>query len=300
MTTIHGAAAVVTGAANGIGRALSLELAARGAEVAIADRDAAGLKDVAAEIADNYPVNVTTHAVDVSSAPEMEAFAKAVIAAHPKLNIVVNNAGVALFGQFHEVSQADMEWLMGINFWGVVYGCRVFLPHLVTQKEAHIVNTSSIFGIIAPPGQASYAAAKFAVRGFSESLRHEFEMNKSTVRLTVVHPGGIATQIARNSRVGALVRDNERRAQGIERFEAMVQTSPEDAALRIIAGIEGNEPRVLIGSDARRMDFLQRLKPGTYWATIAKKIERNIAKGLSRPKSRSPWTTGTRSGTKAP
>jgi short-subunit dehydrogenase len=280
MTQIHGAAALVTGAANGIGRALAIELAARGADVALADRDEAGLKEVAEEIGRLHGAKVTWHRVDVSNAGDIEALAKAVIAAHPGLNIVVNNAGVALFGQFHEVSQADMEWLMGINFWGVVFGCRAFLPHLQTRPEAHLVNTSSIFGIIAPPGQASYAAAKFAVRGFSEALRHELAMNKSPVRLTVVHPGGIATKIARNSRVGAFATDNKRRAEGIERFEAMVQTSPEQAAIRIIEGIEANAPRVLIGKDARRMDLLQRFKPGTYWATIAKNLERTIAKGL--------------------
>ncbi|MDX2201595.1 MAG: SDR family oxidoreductase [Hyphomicrobiaceae bacterium] len=288
MTHIHGAAALVTGAANGIGRALALELAARGASVALADRDEAGLKAAAEEVARAHPRKVTWHPVDVSRAADVEGLAKAVVAEHPGLNIVVNNAGVALFGQFHEVSQADMEWLMGINFWGVVYGCRAFLPHLQRQPAAHIVNTSSIFGIIAPPGQTSYAAAKFAVRGFSEALRHELAVSKSPVRLTVVHPGGVATRIARESRVGAFATDNKRRAEGIERFEAMVQTSPQDAAIRIAEGIEADAPRVLIGKDARRMDLLQRFKPATYWATIAKSLERTVAKAMARKGATTP------------
>ena len=186
----------------------------------------------------------------------------AAIAAHPGLNIVINNAGVALLGQFAEIDQAQMDWLMNINFWGVVHATRAFLPHLSRQREAHIVNLSSIFGIIAPPGQTAYAAAKFAVRGFSESLRHELQMAKSPVKLSVVHPGGVATNIVRNSRTGAGVTDNARRAQSIERFDAVAKTTPAAAALRIITGIEKNQPRILIGNDARFMDLLQRLRPG--------------------------------------
>ena len=130
-------------------------------------------------------------------------FRSAAIAAHPSLNIVINNAGVALLGAFNEVDQAQMEWLININFWGVVHGTRAFLPHLAKQREAHIVNLSSIFGIIAPPGQTAYCAAKFAVRGFSESLRHELAMANSPVKLSVVHPGGVLTNIVRNSRTGS-------------------------------------------------------------------------------------------------
>ena len=274
MTAIRGAAAAVTGAAGGIGRALALELAARGCDLALADRDEAGLQTLAAEIARAHQRKVTVHTVDVGLPQEIEAFAQAAIAAHPALNIVVNNAGVALMGMFHEVEQAQMEWLFNINFWGVVHGTRAFLPHLSRQREAHIVNLSSIFGIIAPPGQTAYAAAKFAVRGFSESLRHELQMAASPVRLSVVHPGGIATNIARNSRVGTGMTDNARRAQSIERFDAVAKTTPAAAALRIIQGIEKNQPRILIGGDARYMDLLQRFRPASYWAVLARKIEK--------------------------
>lgn len=201
-----------------------------------------------------------------------------VLSAHPRLNIVINNAGVALFGQFHETSPADMDWLMGINFWGVVNVTRAFLPHLEQQPAGHIVNLSSIFGIVAPPGQTAYAAAKFAVRGFSEALRHELIQRNSRVHMSVVHPGGIATGIARSARVGAHMTDNARRAESIDRFEAIAQTTPDEAARVILAGVEANKPRILIGPDARRLDVVQRLFPGTYWARIQKQLEKTVAR----------------------
>jgi short-subunit dehydrogenase len=279
MTAIRGAAAAVTGAASGIGRALALQLAARGCDLALSDRDEAGLQTTAAEIAKANSVKVSLHRVDVSVPEEIEAFAQSAIAAHPGLNIVINNAGVALLGRFDETDQAQMEWLMNINFWGVVRTTRAFLPHLSRQSEAHIVNLSSIFGILAPPGQTAYAAAKFAVRGFSESLRHELQMAASPVKLSVVHPGGVATNIVRNSRSGSGVTDNARRAQTIVRFEAAARTTPAAAALRIIAGIEKNSPRILIGNDARFMDLLQRLRPGSYWSVLARRIGKTARAG---------------------
>jgi short-subunit dehydrogenase len=275
MTAIRGAA--VTGAASGIGRALAIELAARGAELALADRDEAGLASVAAEIGSK--AKVSTHRVDVGDPAQIAGFAREAIAAHPSLNIVVNNAGVALLGQFHEIDLAQMEWLFNINFWGAVHSTRAFLPHLATRQEAHIVNVSSIFGIVAPPGQTAYAAAKFALRGFSESLRHELQIAASPVRLSVVHPGGILTNIVRNSRPGSGVTDNARRAESIERFDQIAKTTPQQAALTIINGIEKNKPRILIGGDARMMDFLQRLRPATYWTVLARRIEKMAKKG---------------------
>ncbi|CAN7675775.1 SDR family NAD(P)-dependent oxidoreductase [Bradyrhizobium sp. LjRoot220] len=279
MTAINGSAAAVTGAASGIGRALALELAARGCDLALADRDEAGLQQVAAEIAKASQRKVSTHRVDIGEPAQIAAFAEAAIAAHPTLNIVINNAGVALLGQFHEIEQAQMEWLFNINFWGVVHGTRAFLPILAKQREAHIVNLSSIFGIIAPPGQAAYCAAKFAVRGFSESLRHELAMANSPVRLSVVHPGGVATNIVRNSRTGTGITDNTRRAQSIDRFDAVAKTTPAAAAQRIILGIEKNQPRILIGNDARFMDLLQRFRPATYWPVLAKRLEKAMNTG---------------------
>jgi short-subunit dehydrogenase len=276
MTAIRGAAAV-TGAASGIGRALALEFAARGVDLALADRDEAGLAALAAELGTSGR-KVTTHRLDVGEPAAIAEFAQSAVAAHPALNIVVNNAGVALLGQFSEIDQAQMEWLFNINFWGVVHGSRAFLPHLSRQSEAHIVNLSSLFGLIAPPGQTAYAAAKFAVRGFSESLRHELRMANSSVRLSVVHPGGISTNIVRNMRTGAGVTDNARRAESIDRFEQVAKTTPKAAALRIISGIENNEPRILIGGDARLMDILQRLMPSRYWSVLARRLPRPAKK----------------------
>lgn len=277
MTAIKGSAAAITGAASGIGRALALELAAGGCDVAIADRDEAGLAAVAAELASRGR-KVTTHRVDVSDPAQIQAFAMAATAAHPGLNIVVNNAGVAMLGQFNEFDQAQFEWLMNINFWGVVHGTRAFLPHLERQKAAHIVNISSIFGIIAPSGQTAYCASKFAVRGFSESLRHEFWLNNSPVQLTVVHPGGIKTNIVRNMRTGAAITDNARRVESIERFDTeFAKTTPEVAAQTIIKGIEKNAPRVLIGGDAKFMDLLQRFRPGKYFKVMQRQLAKRAA-----------------------
>ncbi|MDI4234898.1 SDR family NAD(P)-dependent oxidoreductase [Bradyrhizobium sp. Arg237L] len=277
MTAISGSAVAVTGAASGIGRALALELAARGADLALADRDEAGLAAVAAEIAKTGAPKVTVHRVDVGEANQIADFAEAATSAHPSLNILINNAGVTLLGQFHEIDQAQMEWLFNINFWGTVHVTRAFLPQLARQREAHIVNVSSIFGIVAPPGQTAYCASKFAVRGFSESLRHELAAARSPVRLSVVHPGGVATNIVRNSRTGAGVSDNARRAQAIEWFDAAARTTPTAAARSIIEGAENNRPRILIGSDARLMDLLQRFLPATYWSVLQRRLGKETA-----------------------
>ena len=279
MTAIPGSTVAVTGAASGIGRALAIELAARGADLALADRDEGGLQAVAADIAKASPRKVTLHRVDVGDAEQIAGFAREVVAAHPSLNMLINNAGVSLLGLFHEIDQAQMEWLFNINFWGAVHATRALLPHLSNRPAAHIVNVSSIFGIMAPPGQTAYSAAKFAIRGFSEALRHELQVSGSPVRLSVVHPGGIKTNIVRNCRTGSGISDNERRSQAIERFDVIAQTTARDAALRIIKGIEKNEPRILIGGDARFMDIVQRFRPATYWTVMARRIEKMSKRG---------------------
>lgn len=282
MTAIQGAAAAITGAASGIGRALAQELAARGCHLALGDRDEAGLQAVAAEIGRAKRCKVTTHRLDVLEPTQIQDFAAAAIAAYPDLNIVVNNAGVALIGSFNEIDQAEMDWLMKINFWGVVHGTRAFLPHLAKQREAHIVNLSSIFGIIAPPGQTAYAAAKFAVRGFSESLRHELRAANSPIRLSVVYPGGIATNIVRNSHMGSGIADDARRTESIERFDNAARTTPAAAAIRIAEGIERNEARILIGFDARFVDVLQRLLPAIYWKALGGIFYRRARPGAKK------------------
>jgi short-subunit dehydrogenase len=270
----QGSAAAITGAASGIGRALALELAARGCDVALADLDQEGLESVGRQITAAHGRRVTTQRVDVADPKQIEDFSTAAIAAFPTLNLLINNAGVALLGQFDEFDQAQMAWLMDINFWGVVRGTRAFMPHLRSRPQAHIVNISSIFGIIAPPGQSAYAASKFAVRGFSESLRHELAMNKSTVRLSVVHPGGIKTNIARKARSGSNLRESVNMSELGARFERLARTTPETAAQRIVHGIEHNEARILIGSDARYLDLIQRFRPSTYWALLARFFDR--------------------------
>jgi len=268
-----GSAAAITGAASGIGRALALELAARGCDVALADLDEAGLESVAKDIA-THGRRVTIRRVDVADPKQIEDFAASSVAEFPSLNILINNAGVALLGEFDEFDHSQMAWLMDINFWGVVRGTRAFMAHLKSRPQAHIVNISSIFGIIAPPGQSAYSASKFAVRGFSESLRHELAMSNSTLRLSVVHPGGVKTNIVRKARSGAHLRESVSSNELGNRFEQLARTSPAAAAQRIVRGIERNEPRILIGADARYLDIIQRLRPATYWALLARAFKR--------------------------
>jgi NAD(P)-dependent dehydrogenase (short-subunit alcohol dehydrogenase family) len=262
---LQGSAAAVTGAASGIGRALALECAARGCDLALADVDEPGLESVSKQIAALHDRRVTTQRVDVGDPKQIENFAQSAVASFPNLN---------MRGDFEEYDQSQMEWLMDINFWGVVRGTRAFLPHLKRQPLAHIVNISSIFGIVAPAGQSAYCSAKFAVRGFSESLRHELAMSKSPVRLTVVHPGGIATNIARRAPAGTHLRNPMSAEEVGDRFAKVARTSPQVAAQCIIRGIERNQPRVLIGADAKLMEIVQRLRPATYWSLLMRAFQR--------------------------
>jgi short-subunit dehydrogenase len=270
----QGSAAAITGAASGIGRALALALAARGCDLALADLDVPGLESVAQEITKTHARRVTVRRVDVADVAQIEDFAQSAVADFPTLNILINNAGVALIGQFDEFDQAQMAWLMDINFWGVVRGTRAFLPHLKRQRQAHIVNISSIFGIIAPAGQCAYAASKFAVRGFSEALRHELKMNKSSVRLSVVHPGGVKTNIARRARAGIQMREVHNADELGDRFERIAGTTPAAAAQCIVRGIERNQRRILIGRDARLLDVIQRSLPASYWSLLERVFDR--------------------------
>jgi NAD(P)-dependent dehydrogenase (short-subunit alcohol dehydrogenase family) len=271
---LKGGVTVVTGAASGIGRALAHRLATEKMSLALADVDDAGLQKTAREIAERMgdkKSHVTTHLVDVSDAKQMEQFASEVIQAHQSVTLLINNAGVALYGFFEEITMTDFEWLMGINFWGVVHGVRNFLPVLRRQPRAHIVNVSSIYGIIAPSGQSAYSAAKFAVRGFTEVLRHELE--GTSVGVSCVHPGGIRTPIAQNARIGAGVHPSIRELN-LARFNLHAITSPEAAAERIVRGVKRNEPRILIGPDAIHIDRLQRLMPIRYWKILLKQGEK--------------------------
>jgi short-subunit dehydrogenase len=258
--------AVVTGAASGIGRALSIELARLGAAVAIADVNESALTETA-RLAEKHGVKVSAHLVDVSDKKQMEDFAKDVLDQHGRATHLINNAGVAMLGNVEELSIEDIEWLMGINFWGVVYGIKFFLPTLKQQNQAHIVNISSVFGLISPAGQSAYSASKFAVRGFSEALTHELE--GTNVFVSTVHPGGIKTNIARTARVGKAANPKQLELAA-NMFDKVAITPPEKAAEIIIRGMIACKPRILIGTDARVIDTVQRLMPVHHWA-IAKK-----------------------------
>jgi NAD(P)-dependent dehydrogenase (short-subunit alcohol dehydrogenase family) len=265
--------AVITGAGSGIGRAIAVSLARRGCNLALADVNDAGLSETArmAETTQTVPakhsaprsaLRISQHHLDVADRRAVAAFPQVVIAAHPGVDILVNNAGVAVGGMFEAVSEEDFEWLFEINFWGVVRMTRAFLPLLRKSDDARVVNLSSIYGIISPPGETSYSASKFAVRGFSNSLRHE--LAGSNVGVTVVHPGGIATSIADNARV-----PKDMPPQEIARRRALAKKAltmpPATAGEIIVRGIERGSARVLVGNDAKFLAILERLAPIAYW-----------------------------------
>lgn len=276
MRKIQGAVAVITGAGSGIGRALARALAAQGAQLALADVNAAGLEETR-KLLGAAPAR--TYTVDVADPSAVQNFARGVQQDFGRASLLVNNAGVALYGTFAELSLEEMEWLIRINFWGVVYGCKFFLPLLEREAEAHIVNVSSVFGLIGPPGQSAYCSSKFAVRGFSECLREE--LRATPIRVTCVHPAGIATRIAETARAGRATRVEEH-SQARERFSRALTIPPEDAASAIVRGILGDKNRVLIGKDAYRIDFLQRLMPARANAMLSAWLQRRVEKDESR------------------
>jgi NAD(P)-dependent dehydrogenase (short-subunit alcohol dehydrogenase family) len=263
---LAGKTAVVTGAAGGIGRAISCSLARRGCHLALADVNEAGLAETAA-LAGTQGLRITTHGLDVADRQAIAAFPDVVSASHPGVDILVNNAGVAVGGAFDQVAEVDFDWLIDINFWGVVRMTRAFLPLLRASQGAQLVNISSLFGLIAPPGQTAYCASKFAVRGFSESLRHDLE--GSRIGVTTVHPGGIATSIAKNARMSRILSEAEL-AQAQERFQRLLKMPPERAGEIIVKAIEKRRPRIIVGSDARFAALVERLFPVSYWRLLAR------------------------------
>ncbi|HEV3469628.1 MAG TPA: SDR family NAD(P)-dependent oxidoreductase [Pyrinomonadaceae bacterium] len=268
--------AVLTGAAGGIGGALARRLAAEGAALALADLDGAALARVARGLAEEG-CEVSAHEVDVSEAGRVGEFAREVERRHGRADVLINNAGVALIGDVEEVSLADIEWVMGVNFRGVVHGVKHFLPLLRRQPRSYLVNVSSIFGVVAPPGHAAYCASKFAVRGFTEALRHELE--GTGVRVSCVHPGGVRTGIARAARAGSDAAPGKREREA-ERFERLAVTTPERAAERIVAGMLRGEPRILVGRDASQIDLIQRLLPSRYWRVLEPIVERRTGRKM--------------------
>src|SRR5262252_4809931 len=248
MHQLSGAVAVVTGAGSGIGRALAQELATAGAVLALTDINVAGLEQTLALMS---PATARTYQVDVGNATAVDEFAAKVRQDFKRASLLINNAGVALYGTFSEISLAEMEWLFRINFWGVVHGCKSFLPLLQQEPDAHIVNLSSVYGLFGPPGQAAYASSKFAIRGFTEVLR--LELKNTNIRVSCVHPAGVQTPIAENARLGHKASPQEA-AILRDRFKNLATNSPTQAARTIVKGILRNRPRILVGADAYRID----------------------------------------------
>jgi len=280
----------LTGASSGIGRALAVELADLGYALALADRDAAGLAETADMVSNR--TKVTTYVIDVAQKAAVDAFAADVLRDHRRIDVVINNAGVAIAGDVSELSVEEIEWLMNINFWGTVYGVKAFLPSLMRSGDGTIVNVSSVFGIYGPPGNSAYAASKFAVRGFSESLREE--LRDTGVHVVTVHPGGIKTNIARTTRIAAAA-DQEFNRRRAEAFDAtMLTQTPESAAKTIVRGILEKRDRVLIGSDAVRLDIITRLLGPAAAPMLGKIAQRALPEELRRsnavvpPESSSP------------
>jgi short-subunit dehydrogenase len=252
--------AVITGGASGIGRSLALNLVKRGAIVALADKNMAGLEETQKMVVE-LGGTASIHELDVSDHVAFSALADELAATYGQVHMLFNNAGVSLFASASEQSLEDFHWLMNINFWGVVNGCKAFLPSLKKADEAVIVNVSSLFGLLALPKQSAYNASKFAVRGYTEALRTE--MAGTSVQVSCVHPGGIKTDITKNARMieGTASADNVQLKKDAEK---LLKTSSEDAAEIIISGIVKSKPRILVGTDAKILDVIVRLFPAKY------------------------------------
>jgi NAD(P)-dependent dehydrogenase (short-subunit alcohol dehydrogenase family) len=256
MNTFQNKVAAITGAGSGIGRALAQSLAEKGCHLALSDINAEGLAETAASISG---VTVTTTSLDVTDQEAVFAWAETTVAEHGKVNMVFNNAGVNLACTAEETSFEDLRWIMDVDFWGVIYGTKAFLP-LIKQagERGSIVNISSLFGLISMPSQSAYNAAKFAVRGYSDTLRLELELDNVDVGVSVVYPGGIATNVSDSARYrGKMDTPEIRRVSK----KAIQEVSPEEAARVILAGVKTNEQRILIGKSAIKFDRLSRLFP---------------------------------------
>ncbi|UDY35277.1 SDR family NAD(P)-dependent oxidoreductase [Dermatobacter hominis] len=262
MKELRGRVAAITGAGSGIGRALAVDLARRGTHLALTDIDTDGLAATVAEC-EGYGVKVTSQRLDVADRDAIYEWAATVPAEHGHVNLLFNNAGVALVADIATMSDEDLHWLVDINLWGVVNGCRAFLPHLEDSGEGHIVNLSSVFGLLSIPSQSAYNISKFAVRGFSDALRMELEIARSCVSVTTVHPGGVKTNIARRARQDPATAAPVKPGQDLgEAFDRIARTTPEAAAEQILAGVERNRRRVLVGADGTFLDLVSRLPAG--------------------------------------
>ncbi len=263
---------VVTGAASGIGRAVAVECARRGALLAVCDVDEAGLAETVDLLKAARVREVRSDRLDVAERAAVASYAAAVVGQFGRVNVVVNNAGVALSGDVTDLAWSDMEWIMGINFWGVVHGTKEFLPYLIASGDGHVVNMSSLFGLVSMPGQSMYNAAKYAVRGFTEALREEMLMAGHPVRVTAVHPGGVKTAIARNARYS----DREDAVESARIFDQKLATMEPERAAEIIVekGILGGKARLLVGFDAHVIHHLARLSGSRYQDVVARVAEK--------------------------
>jgi NAD(P)-dependent dehydrogenase (short-subunit alcohol dehydrogenase family) len=284
MKSFRGKVAAITGAGSGIGRALALQLAAEGCHLALSDVSEAGLAQTAALADKSTGIKIATSRVDVSSRGAVFDWAAQAVADHGRVNLLVNNAGVALGATAEGTTPEELEWIMGINFWGTVHGTQAFLPHLRASGEGHVVNLSSVFGLISVAGQSAYNASKFAVRGYTECLRQELELTRAPVSATCVHPGGIKTNIARAARVSQSLKDlglgdSMQPAQVPLAFERAFRTTSDEAAATILRGVRRNARRVLIGGDARALDLLQRLFPAGYQRLATAVARRFLRRG---------------------
>lgn len=252
---------VITGAGSGIGRALAGELTRRGANVAISDWNPESVAETAGMIQGNGK-RVLVDSFDVSNRDAFEAHARRVFDEFGRADIVINNAGVSLAAQVATMTYEDMEWVIDIDFWGVVHGTKAFLPHILARGDGAIVNVSSVYGLFGVPTQSGYNAAKFAVRGFTEALQQE--VADTDVVVTRVHPGGIKTNIVRHGRMRESMEEGGNPEDLAEQFENAVRTTPERAAEIIVNGLVKRKPRVLIGPDAVMLDVLVRVMPVRY------------------------------------
>ena len=266
MKTLDDKVAVITGAGSGIGRALALDLAGRGALLALSDVDDAGLAETV-DLARRAGVReLRADHLDVADRGAFAAYASSVAEQFARVNVVINNAGVALAGDLDDLEYSDMDWIMSINFWGVVHGTKEFLPHLIASGDGHIVNISSLFGLVSMPDQAFYNAAKYAVRGFTEALREEMLIDGHNVGVTSVHPGGIKTAVARSARVSA---KDDQAATAKFFDEKLAKMEPARAAEIIVKGIEKKQARVLVGLDAHVIHNFGKFTGSRYQDLIA-------------------------------
>ncbi|AOY89285.1 acetoin dehydrogenase [Marinobacter salinus] len=269
MKDLKNKVAVVTGAGSGIGRALALALAARGCRLALSDVNESGLAETIVELKGS---DVKSYRLDVSDRDAIYTHAEEVASDFGQVNLVINNAGVALSASVREMTDDDFKWIMDIDFWGVAHGTRAFLPHLIASGDGHIVNISSVFGLIGVPKQSAYNAAKFAVRGFTESLRQEMKLEGQPVSVSCVHPGGIRTNIANSARMGK----SENAAAQRKGFDKLAMTTPEKAAQIIVKGILKDESRILVGPDAWGIEAINRILGSAYQPLVERFSKKNL------------------------